>query len=185
MTQATATREDLFATDFDSLAAGDACTGERAVIAGREVELFAALTGDHHPAHVDPAWARSGPFGRPIAHGLLVLSQAVGTLPLDPERVIAVRRFRDAVFKRPVAVGEAITVRCEIVSTRPLDDSTGLVECEWRIVGDDGRLRVRALVEVLWRRGAVAEHPAEAAIPPVDETAPVVRDPSGQVRVLL
>lgn len=172
---------DLFARDFDALAVGDAFEADRCVIDAREVEVFAALTGDHHPAHVDPEWARGGPFGRPIAHGLLVLSQAVGTLPLDPERVIAVRRFRDAVFKRPVEVGEAITVRCTVAGTRPLDDDTGLVECEWRILGDDGRLRVRAMVEVLWARNAAPREP----LPVADETAPVTLDAAGEVRVLL
>lgn len=172
---------DLFARDFDELAPGDSCAGEPVLVTPRDVEVFAALTGDDHPAHIDPQWARGGPFGRPIAHGLLVLSLAVGALPLDPERVIAVRRFRDAVFKRPVDVGQAIAVRCDVIGKKPIDEATGLVECEWRIAGDDGRLRVRAVVEVLWRRG----DSGESATPPTDETAPVVVAPSGEVSVLL
>ncbi len=64
----------MFATDFDELAVGDSYASPPAPIEDRDVAVFAALTGDHHPIHVDPEWAATGPFGRPIAHGLLVLS---------------------------------------------------------------------------------------------------------------
>lgn len=143
----------MFSRDFDALEIGDRFDGPACELRARDVAVFAALTGDGHPAHTDPEWAASGPFGERIAHGLLVLSCAVGTLPLDPERVIALRRLRDVVFKRPVAVGEEIVAACEVRELRPVSAAEGLVGCEWRISGGDGRLRVRALVELLWRRG--------------------------------
>jgi acyl dehydratase len=40
----------------------------------RRINLFAEATGDHQWIHVDPARAKSGPFGAPIAHGFLTLS---------------------------------------------------------------------------------------------------------------
>ena len=46
---------------------------------------FSALTGDWHPQHADAAWAAESPFGERIAHGMLVLSYAVGLLPIDPD----------------------------------------------------------------------------------------------------
>ncbi len=170
-----------FALPFDELDGAAAFTSEPVLVAARDVEAFAALTGDHHPAHLDPIWAADGPFGRPIAHGLLVLSQAVGTLPLDPERVIALRRLRDVVFKRPVGVGDVITVACAIGARRALDERTGLVDCACRIHDADGRLSVRAVIEVLWRR----EPASVAATDGDDEIAPVTRDRAGELRVLL
>lgn len=170
-----------FALPFDDLDDGAGFTSPPILVATRDVEAFAALTGDHHPAHLDPDWAGRGPFGRPIAHGLLVLSQAVGALPLDPERVVALRRLRDVVFKRPVGIGDAITVSCSIGARRALDERTGLVDCECRIRDERGRLCVRAVIEVLWSR-----RPATAAgTGHDDETAPVIRDQAGEVRVLL
>lgn len=38
------------------------------------VNLFADATDDHQYIHVDPERARSGPFGRTVAHGYLTLS---------------------------------------------------------------------------------------------------------------
>jgi acyl dehydratase len=143
----------LFAADLDELESGATHESPLRTVADDDVAAFAALTGDHHPAHVDPDWAAAGPFGRPIAHGLLILSCAAGSLPLDPDRVLALRRLRDVVFKRPLAVGDAIAVRCTITSTRAIDESTGLVECAWRIIDADGRLVARAVVEILWARG--------------------------------
>jgi 3-hydroxybutyryl-CoA dehydratase len=143
---------DVFALPFGELAVGDRfSTAERTV---READIldFAALTGDTHPQHVDPVWASDSRFGEQIAHGLLVLSFAVGLLPLDPDRIVALRRVGDAVFKQPVKIGDTVHVEGEIVRTREVDAEQGLVEARLRIVNDSGRLAVRTDVELVWRR---------------------------------
>jgi acyl dehydratase len=147
----------MFAEYLDAIAPGDSFESDPRPLSATDVEMFAALTGDHHPVHLDDEWAARSPFGGRIAHGMLVLSCAVGALPLDPERVVALRRIRDVVFKRPVAIDEQIRVGCEVLGTRTVDERTGIVECEWRIAGADGKLRARATVEVLWRRGPAPE----------------------------
>lgn len=144
---------DLFARPFDDLAAGDRFSTSRRIIAEADVLDFAALSGDSHPQHVDPEWAASSRFGEQIAHGLLVLSVAVGLLPLDPDRVVALRRVGDAVFKQPVKIGDTVHVDGEILRTRELDAEHGLVEARLKILNQDGRLAVRASVELVWRRG--------------------------------
>jgi 3-hydroxybutyryl-CoA dehydratase len=141
----------LFVRPFNEISVGDRfTTGGRTVIES-DILAFAALTGDTHPQHVDPAWAAESRFGEQIAHGLLVLSFAVGLLPLDPERIVALRRVDDAVFKQPVKIGDTVHVEGEIVRTREVDVEQGLVEARLRIVNDSGRLVVRANVELVWR----------------------------------
>ena len=49
-----------------------------------DVVSFAALTGDWHPQHADAEWASQGRFGERVAHGMLVLSYALGLMPLRP-----------------------------------------------------------------------------------------------------
>ena len=71
---------------------------------------FAELTGDTHPQHTDAEWARDSLFGEQIAHGLLVLSAAAGLVPFDPDRVVALRKVSDAVFKAPVKIGDTVHV---------------------------------------------------------------------------
>ncbi len=131
--------------------------GSSFVTAGRtitesDVVSFAALTGDWHPQHADAQWAAAGPFGERIAHGMLVLSYAVGLVPFDPERVVALRRVREATFKRPVRLGDTIRVKGRAGELRPLDERVGLVECAWTVVNQDDRVVVRMVVEALWKR---------------------------------
>jgi acyl dehydratase len=141
----------VFASGFEELTPGDRfATGARAVCES-DILRFAALTGDSHPQHVDPGWAESSRFGEQIAHGLLVLSFAVGLLPLDPDRVVALRRVSDAVFKQPVKIGDTVHVEGKISSLTRLDDEHGLVETKLRIVNQDGRLVARLGAELLWR----------------------------------
>jgi 3-hydroxybutyryl-CoA dehydratase len=131
--------------------------GARFTSAGRtiteaDVTGFATLTGDGHPQHTDAEWARRSRFGERIAHGLLVLSYAVGLAPFDPERVVAMRRIRDVVFKRPVRLGDTIRVEGQVESTRELDPEHGLVTFRWRILNQRGRPVALATVEAIWRR---------------------------------
>jgi 3-hydroxybutyryl-CoA dehydratase len=142
---------DLFARPFGALVVGDRFVTGGRTVAERDILEFAALTGDRHLQHTDPEWAAGSRFGEQIAHGLLVLSFAVGLLPLDPDRVVALRRVGDAVFKQPVKIGDTVHVEGEIVRTREVDPEHGLVEARLRIVNQSGRLAARADVELVWR----------------------------------
>jgi 3-hydroxybutyryl-CoA dehydratase len=147
----------LFERDFDALLAGERFTTPGRTVTEADIAQFAALTGDRHPQHVDAVWAAGSRFGEQIAHGLLVLSFAAGSMPFDPERVVALRRVGDAVFKQPVLIGDTVHVEGEVLSVRPIDDENGLVECRWRVLNQHGRLVLRASVELVWRRAAVRE----------------------------
>jgi acyl dehydratase len=146
-----APRPGPFGLPFGELAPGDRFATPARTVRRADILDFAALTGDTHPQHTDPDWAAGSRFGEQIAHGLLVVSFAVGLLALDPERVVALRRVDDAIFKRPVKIGDTVHVEGEIVRTRELDSEQGLVTAALRIVNQHGRLAVRADVELLWR----------------------------------
>jgi 3-hydroxybutyryl-CoA dehydratase len=121
-----------------------------------DVVAFAALTGDFHPQHSDAEWAAQSAFGERIAHGMLVASFAVGLVAFDPEQVVALRRLRDVVFKRPVRLGDTIHVEGSESERRPLDDDTALATWNWRIVNQDGELVCRMTIEALCREPAEA-----------------------------
>ena len=155
----------------------DIAPGDRFATSGRtvtesDVVGFAALTGDWHPQHADAVWAASSPFGERIAHGMLVLSFAVGLVPLDPDRVLALRRVRDATFKRPVKLGDTIHVEGRVDEVKPIDDATAIVALAWSVVNQEGKTVTRAVVEVVWRtgdgaasNGAAAEEPIAGVLP--------------------
>ena len=144
-----------FEKDFDSLEVGERFQTEGRTIGEADILSFAELTGDTHPQHVDAEWAANSRFGEQIAHGLLVLSCAAGLVPFDPDRVVALRRVGDAVFKAPVRIGDTVHVEGTVARVRELDESNGLVECRWKVVNQDGRTVLRMTVEVVWRRQPV------------------------------
>ena len=160
----------FFAQYFDALSEGDRFVTRGRTVTEADVVSFAALTGDFHPVHTDAAWAARSPFGERIAHGMLVLSYAVGLVPLDPERVVALRRIENAVFKHPACFGDTIRVEGHVGKLAAVDDSLGLVSCVWKVLNQDAKTVLRATVEVLWRReGSPA--PGEGASSAVDEAA--------------
>jgi acyl dehydratase len=94
-------------------------TGEWLTVDQAQVDLFADATHDHQWIHVDPERARAGPFGAPIAHGLLTLS----LLPELVDGVYAVEGARMGVnygfnrvrFTAPVRVGGRVRARVELL----------------------------------------------------------------------
>jgi 3-hydroxybutyryl-CoA dehydratase len=112
---------------------------------------FSARPGDWHPQHADAEWAGAGRFGERVAHGMLVISYAVGLMPFDPERVVALRGLDSVSFKRPVRIGDTIRVRSTVERVRALDPEHALVALAWRVQNQDGRTVARAKVEALWR----------------------------------
>jgi acyl dehydratase len=144
-----------FEKDFDALEVGERFETQGRTIGEADITGFAQLTGDTHPQHTDAEWAAGSRFGERIAHGLLVLSYAAGLVPFDPDRVVALRKVADAVFKQPVKIGDTVHVEGEVVRTRELDEGHGLVECRWKVVNQRGKTVLRMSVEVVWRRQPV------------------------------
>ncbi len=124
---------------------------ERREITEEDVEQFAALTGDRHPAHTDQAWAEENLFGERVAHGLLVLSFAMGLVPT--EKFVALRRIRNVVFKSPVRIGDTIHTEMKMVKVQPINDEFALGTGQVTVVKQDGAAALKMEVDALMRRG--------------------------------
>jgi acyl dehydratase len=146
---------ELFSTGFDNLAPGASFTSPGRTITETDLVSFAALSGDWHPQHADASWAAGSRFGERIAHGMLVLSYSLGLAPIDPAWVSALRGLNSVRFKRPVPIGETIRVQGRVEEIRPLDEETGLVSLDWRVVNQTGDLVLRARLLAIWRRSPV------------------------------
>lgn len=139
---------------FGSLRVGEGFRTRGRTVTEADIVAFASLTGDWHPQHCDAVWAARSRFGERVAHGMLILSYAVGLVPLEPSRVLALRRVRDVVFKRPVTLGQTIRVQGEIAGLTTVDESVGLVAFDWAVRNETDALVCRAQVDVLWSAGA-------------------------------
>jgi 3-hydroxybutyryl-CoA dehydratase len=101
--------------------------GQKIITAGRtvteaDVVSFAGLSGDYNQIHVDAQYAEKGPFGRRVAHGLLVLSivsgLAVQTGVME-RTVMAFREIAEWKFSKPVFPGDSIHAEMEVVGLKP------------------------------------------------------------------
>ncbi|MCZ7676268.1 MAG: MaoC/PaaZ C-terminal domain-containing protein [Roseovarius sp.] len=80
-----------------------------------DIMLFAALSGDNNPAHLDAAFAADGPFGHVVAHGMWtagLVSAVLGTRLPGPGTIYLGQEIR---FRKPVAPGDTITATVEVV----------------------------------------------------------------------
>jgi acyl dehydratase len=123
-------------------------------ITQERIDLFADATGDHQWIHVDPDRARSGPFGRTIAHGYLTLSLVNLFLP----QILEVRGISMGInygsdklrFPAPVPVGSRVRGRGELLSAE--DTRDGAVQAVIRVTVEvEGQDRPGCVVDTISR----------------------------------
>ena len=98
---------------YESLTVGESYSIKRFITA-EDVNLFAELTGDDNPIHIDPVFASETRFGKPIVHGVLLLGIISKVLGRDFPGHGSVAVSITARFLRPVPVGSEITVEVRI-----------------------------------------------------------------------
>jgi 3-hydroxybutyryl-CoA dehydratase len=82
-----------------------------------DIYLFAGITGDLNPAHVDEVYAGGTFFKTRIAHGMLsagFISAVIGMKLPGPGTIYL---KQDLKFLAPVRIGDTITARAEVVQT--------------------------------------------------------------------
>jgi 3-hydroxybutyryl-CoA dehydratase len=97
------------------LTVGDAATF-RKTISESDVYLFAGITGDLNPVHVDAEFAKTTPFGARVAHGPLTFSLCAGLLGTELPGVGTVAVTNEVTYEAPVYIGDTIEVKVEVAS---------------------------------------------------------------------
>lgn len=87
-------------------------------ISAEDVRGFADITDDHNPVHLDADYAAQTAFGRPIAHGLLGATLIGSALANDLPGAGTIYLGQSLKFKKPVFIGDTITVRLECTHYR-------------------------------------------------------------------
>ena len=123
--------------------------GERAefskTIGESDIALFAGLTGDFDPIHVDEEYARATAFGRRIAHGGLIMGLLSTTASMISRRSIArgsratpVSLGYDKIrFLKPVFINDTITARYTVEA---IDPEQGRSRSRVEVVDQTGKL---------------------------------------------
>lgn len=96
------------------VAIGEWCEVSR-VISEEQVQIFAELSGDKNPIHIDPFEAEKSVFGKRIVHGFLVgsiFSMILGTIFPGPGTIYLEQNMK---FLSPVFIDEVIFARVEVI----------------------------------------------------------------------
>lgn len=116
-----------------------------------DITLFAGLSGDYNPLHVNEEYCKNTIFGGRIAHGPLVYAIAAGLLfqlHLYDDTLIAFLGFEDLRFTKPVKPGDTIHARIKVLEKRETSRP------------DRGIMRRR--LQVLNQRGEVVQEGIQA-----------------------
>lgn len=112
---------------FDEIEVGDSATLTREV-SSADIELFAALSGDLNPAHLDPEYAAGTKFGGIIAHGMFsgaLVSTVLGLQLPGPGTIYLGQNLR---FMRPVKPGDHLTITIR-VREKHADKNRLILDC--------------------------------------------------------
>ena len=136
------TRHTWSILSFDDLHIGDEWESPRRTITQTEIVLFAGLSGDFNPIHMDHSSAERGAFGRPIAHGLLGLAIASGLMSQAPRvDTLAFLGILEWKFHHPIFPGDTIHGLSRVEALEPRGNGRrGLVTWHRGIFNQDGRL---------------------------------------------
>ena len=103
---------------YDALEVGQQASLEKTV-GERDVQLFAAVSGDNNPVHLDATFAAETLFKERIAHGMFsgaLISAAIACKLPGPGTIYLGQQLK---FTRPVKLGDTLTVQLEVLEKMP------------------------------------------------------------------
>ena len=123
-----------------------------------DVVNFAGVSGDFVELHVNEEFAKAGPFGRRIAHGLLVLSMSSGLMVQTGETADAVIAFYgiDKLrFVRPTFLGDTIRVEKKVIDKQEKERG-GVLTFETSVFNQNGEVVLAYIDKLMIKRRRAA-----------------------------
>jgi phosphotransacetylase/acyl dehydratase len=130
---------------FDSIQIGDSAHLVRRLTL-EDIKLFAVISGDANPAHMDRDYARSSRFHDIIAHGLWggsLISAVLGMQLPGPGTIYLGQNLR---FHRPVRIGDQLTVT---VTAKTKDAAKNRIIFDCACTNQNGEVAISGEAEVI------------------------------------
>ena len=153
----TQTSEFIENRTYDEIAVGDTATLVR-TLRPEDIQMFAIMSGDINPAHVDPEYAHSSMFHEVIAHGMwggALISTVLGTQFPGPGTIYIDQTLH---FSRPVRVGDTLSVK---VTCKNKFDHNHHMVLDCICTNQDGHKVIAGTAEVLAPTEKVKRHKAD------------------------
>jgi len=121
-----------------------------------DIVMFAGLSGDYNPLHVNEEYCKTTIFGTRIAHGPLVYAIAAGLLfqlHLYDDTLIAFLGFDNLKFTGPVKPGDTIHAKIKVQEKRETSrPDRGVMKRELRVFNQRGEVVQEAIQNFLLKR---------------------------------
>ncbi len=103
---------------YDEINIGESASVHHS-LSKRDILLFAIMSGDVNPAHLDEEYAKSDMFHKIVAHGMWgasLISTVLGTILPGPGTVYLSQSLK---FLKPVGIGDTITATVTVTEKNP------------------------------------------------------------------
>lgn len=119
---------------IDQISVGETASLERRVTEN-DIELFALVSGDVNPAHLDAEFAAKDIFGKPVAHGMWTASLVSAVLGTTLPGPGCIYLGQTIAFTKPVFPGDTVTATVTVLEKQ---DKKRLVRLETVCTNQDG-----------------------------------------------
>ena len=120
---------------FDEISIGDSCERHHTV-KEQDLLLFAAVSGDRNPLHLDAEYAATTQFKGQIAHGMFTGALVSAALAMELPGPGTIYLGQNLSFRKPVMLGDQLIVRLEVTSKH---DSKPVVTLVCTVTNQDGK----------------------------------------------
>lgn len=130
---------------FDEIEIGQSASLTR-TLTRQDIQLFAIMSGDISPIHVDEEYAKSDMFNKIIAHGMwggALISTLLGTKLPGPGAIYLGQTLR---FRRPVSPGDTVTVTVTAAAKNP---EKHRITFECQCINQNGEVVISGEAEIL------------------------------------
>lgn len=121
---------------FSEINTGDRCE-RRHTVTAQDLQLFAAVSGDRNPVHLDAEYAATTPFKGQIAHGMFTGALISAALAMDLPGPGTVYLGQNLSFRKPVMIGDSLTVLLEVTNKH---DSKPIVTLACTVTNQDDKV---------------------------------------------
>ena len=130
---------------YDEISIGDSASFTK-TMSETDIYLFAGITGDMNPAHVDAVSAAEGMFKKRIAHGMLSASFISTVLAMKLPGPGTIYLGQEVQFRAPVFIGDTVTARVEAIEKL---EPRKWVKFKTTVTNQEGKVVVDGVATVL------------------------------------
>ena len=102
---------------YKDLKIGDKATISK-TITETDVVLYAGISGDLNPVHIDDEFAKKSIFGKRVAHGMFCASLISAVIGTNLPGINSIYLGQELKFVAPVFIGDTLTAEAEIIHLR-------------------------------------------------------------------